>query len=413
MLRAYLAGAWLVLFSWGTVLLGGCGGAHSSAHEAGVPKTVVKYVEPKEATVTDYIYITGRMDAKESVDVRARVTGYLMDIPFKPGDEIKKDAPLFKIDPRPYQAIFDQADSQVALADARVKLANADLARAKEIAKTPGAISQQEVDTYAANAAQSVASLKAAEAAREAAKLNLDFTEILSPIDGIVGRNLITVGNLITQDTTLLTTIVSQDPIFAYFDIDERSMLNIQKLIREGKFESARDGAEVKVELGLASEGDEYPHEGVIDFVNNAVDTSTGTIQVRGVFPNPKLTKGKARLFTPGLFVRVRLPIGKPHPAILVPQAALGTDQGQKYLFVVNKENKIEYRSVRVGAQQPGGLQVVEPLPIVREANGIRLAVGSEPSEPSIALGDKVVLGGLQRIRAGLEVDPKPAGQAE
>lgn len=407
-------GGWLGLCIWVCAMQSGCGGSHTAAHDGDTQATIVRYVEPQEATVTDYVYVTGRMDAKESVDVRARVTGYLQDILFKPGDEIEKGAPLFIVDPRPYQAIFDQANNQVDLAAARLQLAKADSARSQAIAaKTPGAISTEQLDTDAANAAQAAAALKAAESAREAAELNLKFTSIQSPIDGVVGRDLVTRGNLVTQDSTLLTTIVSQDPIYAYFDVDERSMLNIQKLIREGKIQSVRDGAVMPVELGLTTEPNAYPHEGVIDFVNNSVDPSTGTIQVRGEFPNPKLTSGKARLFTPGLFVRVRMPIGKPHPALLVPQAAIGTDQGQKFLFVVNGENKIEYRSIVVGAQQPDGMQVVEPLPIIREGGAVRLANADEQGEPSIVAGDKVVLNGLQRIRPGMLVDAKPAASSE
>ncbi|HTN76396.1 MAG TPA: efflux RND transporter periplasmic adaptor subunit [Pirellulaceae bacterium] len=384
----------------------GCG--HSAAHDGEKKATLVRYVEPVTKEVTDYVYFTGRMDAVESVDIRARVTGYLTEINFKVGEELEKDAPLFLIDPRPYQALFDQADSQVALSKARLELANADLARAKEISKTPGAISQQEVDTYSANASQASAALKASEASRESAQLNLEFTDIKTPIAGLVGRNLITVGNLVTQDQTLLTTIVSQDPIFGYFDVDEHTMLRIHQLIREGKIESARDGVEIPVELGLANEGDEYPHPGTIDFVNNTVDPSTGTIQVRGKFDNPRLGVGKTRLFTAGLFVRVRLPIGKKHPAILVPQAALGTDQGQKFLFVVNKDNIVEYRPVGVGPQESGALQVIEPLKIIHTEETLRLAGPGEAGVDSLQMGEKVVIGGLQRVRAGLKVDPQP-----
>lgn len=419
---------------------GGHGAGHGEQHA-----TIVKYVEPTAQEVTDYFFVTGRMDATQSVDVRSRVTGYLVEINFKPGEEITSDSPLFppkgsefrdpnnkdpdadnpesknpdtkqvplfKIDPRPYQAVFDQANSQVQLAQARLELAKADLARAKKIAETPGAISQQEIDTYSATQAEAAASLSAAEAARESAQLNLEFTDVVAPIGGIVGRNLITVGNLVTQDSTLLTTIVSQDPIYAYFDVDERTLLNIQQLIREGKIESQRAGAEVPVQLGLSNEGSEYPHSGFIDFVNNAIDSSTGTIQVRGEFRNPLPKNGTTRLFTPGLFVRVRVPIGKPHEAIVVPQAAIVSDQGQKFLYIVNKDNVVEYRPIQVGPIQADGLQVAIPMPIVRTKEGVRVASSTEKGEPSIALGEKIVLAGLQRIRPGMTVDPQPANKA-
>lgn len=402
---------WLLasVLGFGLVVSAGCrGGQHSEG--MGPPATRVRFAEPKVQPITDYVYFTGRTEAVESVEVRARVTGYLEDISFKEGDEVTKGQQLYKIDPRPYQAVFDQADGQVKLAEARLKLAHADLARGKKTAETPGAISQQELDTYAAKVSESSASLTAQSANRESAELNLNFTQINSPIDGIISRTQITRGNLVTQDATLLTTIVSQDPIFAYFDVDERTMLNLQRMIREGQIESVRDDSEAKVELALANDGDHYPHEGTLDFVNNKVNPSTGTIQLRGRFANPKPERGRYRMLTPGLFVRVRLPVGKPHDAMLIPQAAIGTDQGQKFVFVVTGEGVIENRPIALGATLPGGQQVIEPIKLVRSKDGLRIAGEGESGEPSIVPTDKIVVGGLQRIRPGMRVDAQPVG---
>lgn len=387
-------------------LASGC--THESADANRQKKTVVHYVMPVEQEVTDYEDFTGRTDAVESVDVRARVTGYLTEINYKAGDEVKKGEVLFKIDPRPYQAVLDQADGELAIAEAQLKLATADLARATNLAQTKGAISQQDVDRFAAAEAQGRAQVQAAKAHVETAKLNLEFTSVTAPIDGLASRHLVTVGNLISQDNTLLTTIVSLDPIYAYFDVDERTMLRVQQMIRDGKFKGVRDGGSVPVQFGLANEEDKFPHDGVLDFVNNRVDPATGTLEVRGVINNPSQNKAP-RLLTPGLFLRVRLPIGGAHKSLLLPQAAVGADQGRKYVLVVNDQNVVEYRPIAVGAIQPSGLQVVVPLKIVRTEGKIRLASEGEQGEDSLSVKDRVIVGGLQRVRPGIVVEAKPA----
>ena len=389
-------------------------GCHHSPPEGGPAKgKVVRYGFPLEKMVTTYEYFTGRTDATESVEVRSRVTGYLTEINFEPGAEVKKNQVLFKIDPRPYQAVLDQANSQIALAEARFKLALADYERAKVLARGGGGvISGQDLDKYAASVNESSASVKAAKANALGAELNVTFTTITSPIDGVIGRPLITQGNLVTQDSTLLTTIVSEDPMFGYFDVDERTMLRIQKLIREGKLISVKQG-KVEVEMGLANEGDLYPHKGSLDFVNNTVDPATGTLQVRGIFENPLPANGTRRILMPGLFVRIRFPVGQPHKSLLVTQAAIGTDQGKKFLLVVNEKNIVEYRPVELGPQQPGGMQVIEPVPIVHGEKGIRLAREGEASQPSLKATDRVIVRGLQRVRPGELVNPQPADKEE
>ncbi len=369
---------------------------------------VVRTEQPISREVGDYVYFTGRLEAVQSVEVRSRVTGYLVSIDFQSGKPVKAGDRLFKIDPRPYQAQLDEANGQVALAKAQLQLAIADNARAKEVAKTPGAISQQDVDKYQAAEDEAAAQVTASEAASEVSALNLSFTDVIAPVDGIVSRNLLTIGNLVTQDQTLLTTVVSQDPIYAYFDIDELTLLRAERLIQQKKIQSTAQGAVLPVQFGLANEGSDYPHSGTIDFINNQIDPSTGTLELRGVFSNPLLTPVGPRMFKPGEFVRIRLPMGKAYEALLVTQAAIGSDQGKKYLLSVNKDNVVEYTPVTLGPQQPGGLQVVQPVNIQRTPAGVRFALEGEPSVPSITADSVIIAEGLQRVRPGVKVDPKP-----
>ena len=369
-----------------------------------VPK--VRVAQPIERDVNDYAHFSGRTVAAQSVDIQSRVTGYLQSIEFEPGAEVKAGAKLFKIDPRPYQAAFDEANSQVQLDEAGQKLAEANYQRALQVAKTPGAITQQEIDRDVARVSESTAAVAASKAKLESAKLNLDFTDVLSPIDGIVGRDLLTVGNLVSQDVTLLTTVVSQDPIHVYFDVDEQTLLRVERLIAEGKIPTLNDKKAVPVQLGLADEKGDYPHEGRIDFINNQLDASTGTIQVRGEFSNPAVKAGGLRLLQPGLFVRVRLPIGPPYKALLVPQAALGTDQGRKYLLAIGDDNVVEYRPVTPGPEQADGMQVVFPEKMVRTADGLRPAGGGDQDTvESLTAADRIIVGGLQRVRPGTKVE--------
>jgi RND family efflux transporter MFP subunit len=398
---------------FGLLLLGASTiGCSSKPEQAPPGAPVVRYVPVVEESITDYVYFTGRAAAIDYVEVRARVTGYLDSFDFKPGADVKKNQVLFKIDPRPYKATLDQVNGQVALAKARLKLAEADNARGKELAKTPGAISQQDLDKYAAAQDEASAALEATKASSENALLNLKFTDVISPIDGVVGRNLLTVGNLVNQDVTLLTTVLSEDPMYGYFDVDERTMLHVQDLINKGKMKRSKDGKNV-VELGLANEEERYPHDGTIDFIATQVDGSTGTLQVRGIFPNPREDPKKPRLLTAGQFLRIRVPLGEPHKALIIPQAAIGRDQSKKYLLVVNDKNVVEYRPIELGSEQPGGRQVVEPVKIIRTEKGFRLPGKGETGEDSLKAGEKVIVGGLQKVRPGTIVDPKPAEKAE
>jgi multidrug efflux system membrane fusion protein len=353
---------------------------------------------PVARDVTDYVDYTGRTDAVESVGIRARVTGYLDRVLFREGTEVKKGDVLFEIDPRPYKAQLDQALSQVRLNQASLRLAQTTYERDRAIANSvAGGVSRQQLDQDKASVDEAEARIKASEAAVEVYRLNLEFTQVRAPIDGMVSRTFYTPGNLIIQDQTLLTTVVTLDPMFAYFDMDEPTLLRIRTAVNEGRIKRVKDRSEIPVLMGLQNEQG-YPHRGTFDFINNVVNPSTGTIAARGLFPNPK-PSGGVRLLNPGMFVRIRLPIGGPHPALLVIDRAVGSDQGLRFVYVVNKENKIEYRRVTTGALQDDGLRVINQ---------------------GLNADDSVVVGSVQQVRPLMEVSPEempmpvlgPEGQA-
>jgi RND family efflux transporter MFP subunit len=335
--------------------------------------------QPIERQVIDHDEYTGRTAAVEEVEVRARVSGYLVKVNFTEGAEVGKGDVLFQIDPRPFQAALDAAKGQVAQWEAKRARAEADVARNQRLLPK-GAASQKDLDTSTADLGEAQAAIQSAQAAIRQATLNLEFTRITAPISGRISRTSITEGNLVTADSTLLTTIVSMHPMYAYFDVDERSMLRYQQLARERKRQSARE-ARVPVLLKLANE-EGFPHEGFIDFVDNRVDPTTGTLRTRGVFSNTD------RMLTPGLFVRVRIPGSDTYNALLVSDRTLGTDQGQKYVWVVNENNVVEYRVVTPGSLQSDGLRVIQ--------------AGLKP-------GEWVIVNGLQRARPGVTVVPQRA----
>ncbi|MCI0453548.1 MAG: efflux RND transporter periplasmic adaptor subunit [Candidatus Dadabacteria bacterium] len=321
---------------------------------------------------------TGRLEAVESVEVRARVSGYLQSINFKEGAIVKKGNLLFVIDPRPYKAELDRAEAELKVAKARLELAKNDLARAKKLL-TVRAISEEEADTRSANVNVAQATLEQAKASVEAARLNVEFTQVTAPITGRISRELVTEGNLINGGTggTLLTTIVSLDPIYCYAEADEQAFLKYIRLAREGTRLSSRE-VQNPAYLALADE-EGFPHKGYIDFVNNRLDPDTGTITGRAIFPNPDLT------LTPGLFARIRIPGSGKYNAILLPDEAIGSDQSQRFVMIVNKENTTEYRKVELGP-------IVNGLRIIRE--------GLKPE-------DWVIVKGVQRVMPGVKVDPQ------
>jgi RND family efflux transporter MFP subunit len=357
------------------IVMAGCTKAPPPAQKGSLPEVMVSL--PVEKEVLDNEEFTGRTDAKRNVTVRARVSGYLQKVCFKEGSDVKEGEVLFEIDPRTYKAEFDRADASVHQSEANLRTLQANQVRANEMFSRR-AIGQEEFDKIAGDRDAMAAQVNLAIAQRDTARLNLEWTKVVSPLSGRISRQMIDPGNLVKADDTALTTIVSLDPIYVYFDVDERTLLKVRRLMQQRKVVSYRQGATLPVYLGLSDEGG-FPHEGTINFADNQVDPMTGTLKVRGEFPNP------GNLLSPGLFARVKLPIGTPHNAVLVAERALGTEQGQRYLYVINDKNEVVYRKVRLGSLQ-GGLRVVED---------------------GVALGERVVVNGLQRVRPGSKVEAK------
>ena len=375
----------LMILATSFALVAGGGCQPSPPQVAPAEPPVLPVSKPVRREVTNFVDFTGRTDAVQAVDIRPRVTGYLKRMPFKEGSEVKKGDLLYEIDPRPYQAQLDQAIGQVNLYKAQHKLAQTTYARERAIAtKIPGGVSQQQLDQDVAVIDEAAARIKAYEAYTEVYKLNLEFTKVTAPIDGRISRYYLTVGNLVNQDQTLLTTVVSLDPMYVYFDMDEPTLLRLRKAGGAGEDEPA-PGGQIPVRMGLQGE-DGFPHRGTVDFVNNQVNPATGSITMRGVFPNPK-PSGGARLLSPGMFVRVRLPIGQRHQALLVVDRAIGFDQGLKFVYVVDAEHKVQYRRVTTGPLQEDGL---------RE---ITRGLGAD---------DWVLVGGLQQVRPHLPIQSEP-----
>jgi multidrug efflux system membrane fusion protein len=369
-----------------SVLLAVVGGCEASATKvAPAEPPVVPVSQPIRRTVTDYVEFTGRTEAVFPAEIRPRVTGYLVDMPFREGEEVKAGDLLFVIDRRPYKAQLDQAQGQVDLYKASLKLAKTTLARDTAInASSPGSVSRQQFDQEQAAVDEAEARVKAYEKSMELPRLSHGFTRVLSPIDGQAGRYYLSRGNLVNQDQTLLTTVVSVDPMYAYFEMDEPTLLRIRRDVNAGTMKLADDQIKLPVSMALQGE-DGFPHQGTINFVNNKVNPATGTILVRGVFPNSRPPGGR-RLLSPGMYVRVRLPIGQPHPALLVVDRAVASDQGQKYVYLLDAENKVQSRRITVGARQDDGLSVIE--------QGLS--------------GDEwVLVGGLQQVRPRMLARPE------
>jgi len=352
----------------------GCSRKEPAAALAAPPPAVVTVAAPEQETVTDHRDFTGRTVAIDSVVVRARVTGYLDKVLFKEGADVQAGDLLYEIDPRPYQAALAQAEGNVAAAEAKLVRLEADLGRAKALLEQK-VISQEGYDQANGDRAETVGTLQALRAAVERAKLDLEFTVIKSPIAGRTGERRLAPGNLVMADDTALTSIVSLDPIRAEFDVDERSVLLYRERIRENQVKSARDTT-VAVLLGLSNEPG-FPHEGVIDFVDNQLDATSGTIRARAVFPNPE------KVLSPGLFVRIRVPFSQPHAALLVDERALMADQRGWFVFVVDAQGLVQYRPVELGERENGRAVIAKGL----EAN------------------ERVIVNGLQRARPGAKVE--------
>jgi RND family efflux transporter MFP subunit len=363
------------------VVLSGCARNEAAESQAAPPAPQVTVAAAISRKVTDSDEFTGRFEAVERVEVRPRVSGYISSVNFKDGSEVRKGDVLFVIDPRPYVAERDKARAQLAQARSQLTLARSERDRATKLL-AQHALSQEEFDTRASGLEQGQANVEAAQAALDAAALNLDFTRVTAPISGRISRALVTSGNFVTNGQTLLTTLVSLDPIYVAFDGGEQEYLGSIRNAREPADGSQR--ARNPVQVGLANET-AFPHEGVMVFVDNALDPTTGTIRSRALLDNHD------RQFTPGLFARIRLLGRTQHDAVLVNDSAIGTDQTVRYVLVVGKDNKVEYRPVQLGS-------VVDGLRVVQSG---------------LTAGEVIVVNGLQRVRPGAQVAAQRVAMGE
>lgn len=365
--------------------LAGC--ARKTPDPAPPKPQVVTVATPVVRTVTDYEDFTGRTEPYKIVELRSRVTGYLDDVHFKDGDDVVAGEPLFDIDDRTFRAEYDKANAALRKAERHFKTMELNLERAR---RGTGVTSKADLDLAEGEYNEAEADIAAATAALELAETNLKFCRVSAPFAGRVGMRRVDPGNLVKADDTPLTTLVALDPIYAAFDIDERTVIRLRGLIKKGEFKSSRETARY-VQIGLASDEDSFPLTGQIVFRDNQIDAGTGTLRVRALLRNPEIERQPRFMLSPGQFVRVRLPVGNPRSATLVPERALGSDQGQRYVFVVNDKNEVERRNVRVGAQYETW-RVVEDGVLTEK--------------------DRVIVEGLLRVRPGVKVDPRPAGKS-
>ncbi|WEF35054.1 efflux RND transporter periplasmic adaptor subunit [Pseudoduganella chitinolytica] len=352
-------------------LLAGCDDATGKTAEApaaagGPPVSAATVVEKTIAETQEF---SGRLEAIDRVEIRSRVSGFITAVNFKPGSQVKKGDVLFVIDPRPYQAEADRAQAAASSAKAKADLARLELQRAEKLLADK-AIAQREFDERASSQKELDANARAAQAQYESAKLNLAYTRVTAPIEGRVSKAEITLGNLVDA-SAVLTSVVSLDKIYASFDGDEETYLRVGR--------QAHRGEPVVVKVGLANE-EGFPHEGKLEFVDNQLDAQTGSVRMRATFAN---TDGA---LVPGLFARVQLGGGTAQAkAILINDRAIGTDQNRKFVFVVGKDNKAEYRPVKLGP-------TVDGLRVVREG---------------LKADEKIVVNGLQRVRPGAPITPQ------
>jgi len=368
----------------------GCARPAAQPAEPPPPKVSVSQVVFRD--LTEWDEFTGRLEAVNTVAVRPRVSGFVSAVRFREGAIVRRGDLLFQIDPRPFQAEVDRLKAEVVRARATVQRANSEAQRAERLT-AQDAMSREEHDRRASFAQEAGAQVEAVAAALRAAELNLEFTRVTSPITGRVGRAVTTEGNLVSSgpgEATLMTTVVSLDPIYAVFDVDEQSFLRYGTLASEGKRASARE-AGLGIQMALAGEQD-FPHAGKMNFLDNQVDPATGTIRARAVFANGDST------LTPGLFVRLRVPGTRSYGGALVRDGAVGTDLDKRFVYVVGGDRTIAQRPVTLGPN----------------INGLRVV------RTGLANGDLIVVNGLQRVRPGMKVEtevvpmdaPPAAGQA-
>ena len=351
--------------------LAGCG---RPAEQASPKPPKVTVTEPEERAVLEYEELPGRIAAINHVVVKARVTGYLNKVHFEEGAEVRDGDLLYTIDPREYQAEFASSEAAFQQSQAELAQAHSDYQRSMQLS-TQKVIAAQETEKQGTVALAAEAATRSAQARVAKTKLDLEYTEIHAPISGKISRTSVTEGNLVANGDTL-TTIVSQDPVYVYFDAPERVVLRWDKAAGDGSGLTARARAFV----GLLNE-EGFPREGTVDFSDNEVSAGTGTLKMRAVVPNDD------RRLRIGMFARVRLTLDQPHQTLLVPERAVGVDQGQRFTYVVNGDNKVEYRKVSIGQVYDGKLAILEGL----------------------QRGDRVITEGLQLLRPGQAVQPEVA----
>jgi RND family efflux transporter MFP subunit len=372
----------LAVFVAPLLALAACGESDSTKGKGAPPPPQVTVATPVKRTIIDRDEYVGRFVAVDAVEIRARVSGYLDKIHFTDGAQVKRDELLFTVDRRPYQVQLDQSKADLERAKAQVDLANADLKRAEELIdrKTISeAIFEQRQQAKRAADAQ----LLSAEANVRTASLNLEFTELRSPVDGRIGDRRVSPGNLVIggsqPSTTLLATVVSTNPIRFEFTFDEQAFLRYSRLAESG---TSIDKSGTEIELRLLDEP-AFRHKGKLDFIDNVINQTSGTIRARAVLPNPD------GLFTPGMFARVRVPASRPFEALLVPDSAIGTEQIRKFVYVVDGENTVRQKYVTLGPLD-GTLRVVQQ---------------------GIEATDRVIVNGMVRARPGIKVTPQTEGE--
>jgi multidrug efflux system membrane fusion protein len=362
----------------GVVAAAGC--RPQAAPPAAPPPPAVTVAPPEVRDLVQQEEITGRLEAVESVEIRPRVSGYLTEIRFQAGQLVEAGDVLFVIDPRPKRAAFERADAEFKRAQVRLENAEREAQRAEALLKD-NALSLEEIDQRRWAYQDAQAAVQSAAAARETARLDLDFCEVKAPVAGRVGRALVTLGNNVSGAdgfTTLLATLVSVDPVYAYADLDEATYLRFSELVRARKLADAQGRIPVEMALGNSAG---FAHRGHVESLDNRLDPGTGSMVVRTVFPNPD------GALVPGLFARLRLPAGAPERALLVPEAAIGTDQNQKFVLTLTSSNTVAYRPVVLG-------RAVDGRRVVREG---------------LSAEDQVVVNGLMRVRPGMPVTPQKA----
>ncbi len=360
----------------GALALAGCdGGADGGKAAAAPPPPEVTVAHPRVENLVEWTEFTGRFEAVQQVDIRARVSGYLATIDFQDGEVVNKGQNLFLIDPRPFEAALDRARADLASAQAQLELAKLQFERVAKLVGSP-AFAQTNYDQRLQERRAAEASVGAAQAAVEQAKLSLDYTEISAPIAGRISDRRVDIGNLVTE-TTLLTTIVSQSPIYFDFDMSEADFLGYQRAVLAGELPSTRERSTL-VNVKLVDE-DDWHRQGQMNFVDNVVDQSSGTVRARAEFLNPN------GLIQPGQFGTIRIPGSPEYPAMLIPDAAIVTDQSQKLVMTVTADNKIVPKVIRPGPHELG-------LRIVRSG---------------LTADDRIVINGLLRVRPGIQVTPK------